>query len=96
MDRLLDEVAALRERLRSDRPSASAAAAARFGLTKRELDVLRLMAKGLSNLEIARELSITTRGGNNIYHKLGVKRRADAATLAVRVGLLPGVADPAP
>ncbi|MCU6710517.1 AAA family ATPase [Paenibacillus sp. J5C_2022] len=51
-------------------------------LTSRELEVLRLMAEGLSNKEIGRRLTITEGTvkihASNIYGKLQVKRRAQA------------------
>jgi HD-GYP domain-containing protein (c-di-GMP phosphodiesterase class II) len=63
------------------------------GLTGREIDVLRLVARGLSNKEIARRLVISPRTVSHhlehIYAKLGVSTRAGAALYAVRHGLLP-------
>lgn len=51
-------------------------------LTERELEIIRLLARGWSNKEIAAELSIPTRTIKfhtaNIYSKLRVKRRAEA------------------
>ncbi len=61
-------------------------------LTERELEVLRLMAKGLSNKEIARELSITERTVRfhvgNILGKLGVESRTKAVVEGVSRGLV--------
>ncbi|WP_378741985.1 response regulator transcription factor [Nocardia brasiliensis] len=57
-----------------------------FGLTPRELDVLRLVAKGLSNRQIAAELFISgnTAGVHvsRILTKLGVATRTEAAAAA--------------
>jgi DNA-binding NarL/FixJ family response regulator len=59
-------------------------------LTPRELDVLRLLAKGQSNLEIARALVV--REGTIKYHvknilrKLGATSRADAVARYARAG----------
>ena len=59
-------------------------------LTKKELEVLRLMAKGLSNKEIASELYITERTVkfhvSNIFSKLGVFSRTEAVLYAIRRG----------
>jgi len=60
-------------------------------LTERETDVLRLLAKGRANKEIARELTISETTVkthvSNILMKLGVPSRTQAALYAVRVGL---------
>ena len=58
----------------------------RFGLTSRELDVLRLVAIGMTNRQIAVELfiSVNTAGVHvsRILTKLGVATRTEAAALA--------------
>jgi DNA-binding NarL/FixJ family response regulator len=63
-------------------------------LTGRELDVLRLVVKGLPNREIAAELFIShntvKNHVRNILEKLHVRSRTEAATLAVRERLLDG------
>ncbi len=60
-------------------------------LSPRELDVLRLIAHGLENSEIARELNISPRTAKNhvssILLKLGLPNRIQAAIYAVRGGL---------
>ena len=60
-------------------------------LTPRELEVLRLMAQGLENSEIARELIISTRTARNhvasILGKLHMQNRIQAAVYAVRHGV---------
>lgn len=61
------------------------------GLTPREIDVLRLIAAGQSNMEIARELVITEATVkthiNNLFAKAGVRDRAQAVTYAFRHGI---------
>jgi LuxR family maltose regulon positive regulatory protein len=61
-------------------------------LTERELDVLRLMAAGLTNTEIASELvvaqSTVKTHINRIYSKLAVTRRTQAVAKARELGLL--------
>jgi predicted ATPase/DNA-binding CsgD family transcriptional regulator len=61
-----------------------------FGLTTREMAVLRLLSQGLTNREIGRELLISagTAGVHvsNILRKLGVSSRVQAATIAQRTG----------
>jgi predicted ATPase/DNA-binding CsgD family transcriptional regulator len=62
-----------------------------FGLTARELEVLRLVAAGRTNREIAMALFITQRTAathlTHILAKLGVASRSEAAAWAVRYGL---------
>lgn len=61
-------------------------------LTAREVEVLRLLARGLSNKEIARQLVISpkTAGSHveNIYVKIGASNRAQASLFAAKHGLL--------
>jgi HD-GYP domain-containing protein (c-di-GMP phosphodiesterase class II) len=62
------------------------------GLTAREVDVLRLLARGQSNKQIAERLVITPKTAANhvehIYAKIGASNRAAASLFAVRHGLL--------
>jgi non-specific serine/threonine protein kinase len=62
------------------------------GLTPRELDVLRLLVEGRSDREIGEALFIGTRTVQthvaNIFAKLGVNARAEAAAVAVRRGIV--------
>lgn len=79
--RLMDEFAAGR----APEPSAD-------GLTDREREVLTLIARGLANKLIARELSISEKTVkahvSSILGKLGVSDRTQAALYAVRSGLV--------
>lgn len=63
------------------------------GLTAREIEVLRLAARGLSNKEIAARLVISPKTVGNhvehIYTKIGVTSRAGAGLFAMQHGLLP-------
>ncbi|HET6503177.1 MAG TPA: HD domain-containing phosphohydrolase, partial [Amycolatopsis sp.] len=63
------------------------------GLTAREVEVLILLARGLSNKQIATRLVITPKTAGNhiehIYAKTGSSSRATAAMFAVQHGLLP-------
>ncbi len=62
------------------------------GLTDRELSILRLVAEGLSNLDIASKLYVTEQTVkfhlSNIYRKLGVGNRTEATRYAYRNGLI--------
>ncbi|MBA2519792.1 MAG: AAA family ATPase [Chloroflexia bacterium] len=68
-----------------------AAPAAGLRLTRREREVLRLVAAGHSDREIAATLFISRRTASehvgHILHKLGARSRADASAFAVRLGL---------
>ncbi len=62
------------------------------GLTARESEVLALLARGLPNKAIARQLRISPKTVSNhvehIYAKLGVSNRAGAAMLAMQQGVV--------
>jgi DNA-binding CsgD family transcriptional regulator len=62
------------------------------GLTPREVEVLRLVGQGYTNARIAETLFISRKTASahvsNILGKLEVGRRAEAAAIAARVGLL--------
>ncbi len=61
-------------------------------LTEREMDVLRLLAQGLANKEIARVLQVTPdtikTHVRHILEKLGVQSRTQAVLSAIRLGLV--------
>jgi DNA-binding NarL/FixJ family response regulator len=62
------------------------------GLTTREVEVLRLVARGLSNREIAVQLVISPKTARNhvehIYTKIDASSRATASLYAMQTGLL--------
>ncbi len=70
----------------------SEAAAPSLGLSSRELEVIRLVDRGLSNVEIAKELfvapSTVKTHLENVYQKLGVRRRTHAVSIVRGQGLL--------
>ena len=66
---------------------------AAHGLTRKELEVLKFLAEGQSNAELARTLSVTEKTVkfhlSNIYRKLDVANRTEASRWAHLHGLLP-------
>jgi len=74
----------------ADKPSSPTAYPA--NLSAREVEVLKLVAQGMTNARIARELYISPRTVNahmgSIYHKIGSSTRAEAARFASENGLL--------
>ena len=62
-------------------------------LTPRELDVLRLVAQGLGNKEIAAELDLSAHTVKyhlaSVLAKLGARSRTEAVSRGIRTGLLP-------
>jgi DNA-binding CsgD family transcriptional regulator/tetratricopeptide (TPR) repeat protein len=86
---LLRQISQLARRARIEVSGGSRAAAAPFGLTGRELEVLRLVADGRGNREIAAELFISPKTAgvhvSNILGKLDVASRGEAAAAAHRL-----------
>ena len=64
----------------------------RLGLTARQIEVLRQLASGSTNREIAIELAISVhtvdRHISTIYRRTGLRGRADATACALRNGLV--------
>ena len=99
---LLAQIRTLAERARIPLQAPAAAGApeapppaqplTRYGLTDRELTVLRLLAAGRTNPQIGAELYISASTASvhvsNILRKLGVSGRVQAAAIAERAGLL--------
>jgi HD-GYP domain-containing protein (c-di-GMP phosphodiesterase class II) len=102
-----EAVAEMREEVRAGRLDSDAAEAvlvaaghrlprrkeALAGLTAREVEVLILVARGMSNKHIAEQLVITPKTAGNhvehIYTKIGASNRTGAAMFALQHGLLP-------
>jgi DNA-binding CsgD family transcriptional regulator len=86
----LVEQLAVRGRLVTE-PAGEAPAGDGLGLSNREREVLRLVAAGRTNRQIAEELFISPKTASvhvsNILGKLGVSGRVEAAAVAHRVGL---------
>ena len=65
----------------------------KLGLSKRELEVLELIASGLSNQEIAERLFVSLNTikthSSRLFEKLDVKSRTQAAEKAKRLNLIP-------
>jgi DNA-binding CsgD family transcriptional regulator/tetratricopeptide (TPR) repeat protein len=99
-DWLRDELRALARRGRLAMPSEDLGAAPpvdealeRLGLTDRELEVLELLATGMTNREIGERLFMSQKTASvhvsRILTKLEVSSRVEAATAAQRLGLVP-------
>ena len=82
---------AIARRLMHELSVSSAAPTAEGQLTDREIDVLRLLARGLSNQGIADQLCLSERTVakhiGNLLSKLGLENRTQAALYALREGL---------
>jgi DNA-binding NarL/FixJ family response regulator len=70
------------------------------GLSVREIEVLQLLVRGLSNTQIAAQLTVSARtvGSHveHIYTKIGASTRGSAAMYAMRNGLVDARVDDAP
>ena len=64
-----------------------------LGITKRELEILELMAQGMSNREIAEKLFVSENTvkthSSHLFDKLSAKRRTQAVQIAKEMGLIP-------
>ena len=65
----------------------------KLNLSSRELEVLQLMAQGLSNQEISERLFVSLNTikthSSKIFEKMEVKRRTQAVEMAQRLGIIP-------
>jgi ATP/maltotriose-dependent transcriptional regulator MalT len=63
-----------------------------LGLTRRELEILELIAQGMSNREIAEKLYVSENTvkthSSRVFDKLGAKRRTQAVQLGKEFGLI--------
>jgi DNA-binding NarL/FixJ family response regulator len=86
---LMERVVAMQERVHTQPAKAPAYP---DGLTEREVEVLRLVASGKSNAEIAAELVLSIRTVerhiSNIYAKINAHGRVDATSYAFTHGLI--------
>ena len=66
---------------------------AALGITPRELEILELIASGLSNREIAEKIFVSENTvkthSSRLFDKLGAKRRTQAVQLGKQAGLIP-------
>jgi len=64
-----------------------------LGITKRELEILELIAHGLSNREIADKLFVSENTvkthSSRLFDKLSAKRRTQAVQIGKEIGLIP-------
>ena len=64
-----------------------------LGITKRELEILSLIASGLSNREIAEKLFVSENTvkthSSRLFDKMSVKRRTQAVQIGKEFGLIP-------
>ena len=73
-------------------PNVDAKKREELGLTRRELEILELIAQGMSNREIAEKLYVSENTvkthSSRVFEKLGAKRRTQAVQLGKEFGLL--------
>jgi NarL family two-component system response regulator LiaR len=64
-----------------------------LGITRRELEILELIAQGMSNREIAEKLYVSENTvkthSSRVFDKLGARRRTQAVQMGKEFGLLP-------
>jgi DNA-binding NarL/FixJ family response regulator len=91
LDQAVDEARSVADDASLTAHAESDPSSAVSGLSPRELEVLGLVAQGLTNAQVAQELYLSPRTVNahlnSIYHKLGVSSRSAATRFAVEHGL---------
>jgi DNA-binding NarL/FixJ family response regulator len=91
---MADRVAVALRELGVRVPRGRASTTGPSGLSEREVEVLKLVAAGFTNPQIASALYISRKTAehhvSNILAKLGVTSRTEAAAAAVRLGFAPG------
>lgn len=64
-----------------------------LGITRREMEILELIAQGMSNREIAERLFVSENTvkthSSRVFDKLGARRRTQAVQMGKEFGLLP-------
>jgi DNA-binding CsgD family transcriptional regulator len=64
-----------------------------LGITRRELEILELISRGMSNREIAQKLFVSENTvkthSSRVFDKLGARRRTQAVQLGKELGLIP-------
>ena len=87
------EVVVVREVAASQPFSLNEARLKDLGITKRELEILELIAKGMSNREIAEKLFVSENTvkthSSRLFDKLSAKRRTQAVQIGKEMGLIP-------
>jgi len=91
MDQAVDEARSVADEVSQAAHADSDPSSAASGLSPRELEVLGLVAQGMTNAQVAERLFLSPRTVNahlnSIYHKLGVSSRSAATRFAVEHGL---------
>lgn len=81
--------------LRTLRPGTRGERGPLHEFTDREVELLRMLGEGLTNRQIARRMFLSERTVKNyvsqLLSKLGLKRRAQAAVVAMKLGLTPAI-----
>ena len=93
VDRIVDRIVEVPAPAASPTPNfADDTARERLGITRRELEILSLVARGLSNREIGETLFVSENTVkthcSRVFDKLGARRRTEAVQRSKELGLL--------